>query len=326
VDDELAPLVLDDDEPSTAVVLEPELELSEAPELDAPISVVVPGSTFVVPPFVVSESESVVHATAVQAIANQNEEIRSFDMLALSIPGTAMPVRGAQHPNARRRVGYHPPASRRWYPARVEDGPSDQALLEAWRRKDEEAGSRLVRRHFDAVARFLERRVDATSLPDLIQTIFVALVESREKIPEGVNFRAYLLGIARNKMLMHRRKRRYTLDDGELVKEPAANSLHRPSRAAAAREEERLLLRALSRLELDLQIALELFYWEDMGTPDIAHALGIPRGTVKTRLARARRRLREMIEADGAPLALAESTVRDMDKWVSSIRGKIDRP
>jgi RNA polymerase sigma-70 factor (ECF subfamily) len=206
----------------------------------------------------------------------------------------------------------------------VEDSRSDQILLDAWRGGDENAGSLLLRRHFDAVARFLERRVDSESLPDLIQASFVALVESRERIPEDVRFRAYLLGIARNKMLMHHRQRRYTIDDGELVAEPAGHSVLRPSRAAAAREEERLLLQALSKLELDLQIALELFYWEGMGTPDIACALEIPRGTVKTRLARARRQLKALIEEQGAPLALAESTVRDMERWVLSIRGKVD--
>ena len=208
----------------------------------------------------------------------------------------------------------------------AENGPSDQALLEAWREKDEEAGSQLVLRHFAAVARFLERRVDTHALSDLIQTIFLALVERRESIPEGVNFRAYLLGIARNKMLMHRRSLRYTRDDGELPTDPPGDSLLRPSRFAAAREEDRLLMRALSRLDLDLQIALELHYWEGMGTRDMACVLDIPQGTVKTRLARARRQLKATLESEGAPLALAESTVRDLKRWATSVRGKITPP
>lgn len=203
------------------------------------------------------------------------------------------------------------------------DERSDQVLLETWRHGDEEAGSRLVRRHFDAVARFFERRVDAASLPDLIQTTFMAAVESREKVPEGVAFRAYLLGIARNKLLMHLRRRRTKGDNAELVAEPPAGSSVRPSKFAAAREEELVLLQALPTLELDLQIALELFYWEDMGTQDIACAPGIPRGTVKTRLARARRQLKDAIEAQGAPLALAESTMHEIERWARSIRGKI---
>lgn len=203
------------------------------------------------------------------------------------------------------------------------DDQSDEQLLVNWREGDEGDGSRLVRRHFDSVARFFERRVDATALPDLIQTTFMSCVESRENVPEGVRFRAYLLGIARNKLLMHLRKRRTRGDDRELSEEPVAGSTLHPSGFAAAREEELMLIRALPTLELDLQIALELFYWEEMGTQDIAVALDIPRGTVKTRLARARRKLKEAIESQGASLALAESTVHDIRRWANSIRGKV---
>lgn len=206
----------------------------------------------------------------------------------------------------------------------VEDERSDQTLLQVWREGDEAAGSVLVRRHFDIVVRFLERRVSPDALSDLIQTSFVAVVEAREKIPEGVRFPAYLLGIARNKLLMHLRKQRYTLDDGEPVADPKGDSLHRPSQLAAAMEEQHLLTYGLSRLELDLQIVLEMHYWEDMSTADIACVLGIPKGTVKTRLFRARKQLKELLEAEGAPLALAESTVRNMKRWAQSVRRQRD--
>ncbi len=200
------------------------------------------------------------------------------------------------------------------------DQRSDQTLLEVWREGDEAAGSMLVRRHFDIVVRFLERRVSSDALSDLIQAIFVAVVEARERIPEDVRFPAYLLGIARNKLLMHLRKQRYTLDDGEPITDPRGDSLQRPSRIAAAMEEQRLLTYGLSRLELDLQIVLEMHYWEELSTADIACVLGIPKGTVKTRLFRARKQLKDLLEAEGAPLALAESTVQNMKRWARSVR------
>ena len=207
----------------------------------------------------------------------------------------------------------------------MQDGPSDMALLESWRGGNQDAGGVLFRRHFDAVARFLDRRVEARFLPDLIQTTFTALVESRDSIPAGVNFRAYLFGIARNKMLMHLRKQLKRTEDCSLIAEPLANSMLRPSRVAAAREEEVLLLRALSKLELDLQLALELHYWEGMSTRDIGLALGIPPGTVKSRLSRARRQLRALIEAEGAPRDVSESTVRSIAKWVRTVGANLER-
>lgn len=202
--------------------------------------------------------------------------------------------------------------------------PSDRALLQAWREGDDASGSQLVRRHFDAVARFFERRVDANALEELIQSTFVAAVEARDRFPDDVAVRAYLLGIARNKLLMHLRAHATRRDKDALVAEPAAPSAMRPSRFAAAREEQKVLLAALRTLDLDLQIALELFYWEDMPTADIATALGIPRGTVKTRLHRARAQLKDAVRNEAATTALATTTIGDLDGWARSIRGKRD--
>lgn len=201
----------------------------------------------------------------------------------------------------------------------------DRDLLERWRSGDSDAGNALVRRHFDAVAGFFERRVEARHLEELVQNTFVATVESRDRFPADVAFRAYLLGIARNKLLMHLRSRRTRGEPADLPDDPAAGSTFRPSGFAVAREEQVTLLRALTTLDTDLQIALELFYWEDMGTADIATVLDIPRGTVKTRLARARTRLKEAVEAEASSLALATSTAGDIDRWARSIRGKYNR-
>ncbi len=204
------------------------------------------------------------------------------------------------------------------------DKINDRALLALWRDGDKGAGSQLVRRHFDAVARFFERRIDRSHLQELVQDTFVAAVESRTKFPDDIVFRAYLLGIARNKLLMHLRTKRRRGDDLELPDDHPAGSTLRPSGFAAAREEQIVLSNALRTLDLDLQIALELFYWEDMGTADIAAALGVPRGTVKTRLARARTKLKKAIRQEASTLALADSTVGNLDRWARSIRGKYD--
>jgi RNA polymerase sigma-70 factor (ECF subfamily) len=53
-------------------------------------------------------------------------------------------------------------------------------------------------------------------------------------------------------------------------------------------------------LPLDLQTALELHYWEELSTAELAEVLAIPQGTVKTRLFRAREQLRVLLRAAGA--------------------------
>ena len=65
------------------------------------------------------------------------------------------------------------------------------------------------------------------------------------------------------------------------------------STIAIQRAEQRLLVEALQRLPLDLQMAIELYYWEELSVAELAEALEVPAGTVKSRLHRARELLRE---------------------------------
>ena len=59
-------------------------------------------------------------------------------------------------------------------------------------------------------------------------------------------------------------------------------------------------MRALRRLPLDLQITIELFYWQELPIADIAAVLEIPVGTVKSRVSRARHALMEEMGLSGS--------------------------
>jgi RNA polymerase sigma factor (sigma-70 family) len=200
---------------------------------------------------------------------------------------------------------------------------SDEDLLDAWRGGDDDAGDRLVARHFDAVYRFFWGR-EHENLSDLIQRTFLASARTRDRIPEGVPFRAYLLGIARIELLAHRReieRARRLIEPGSVSGQSPTTS---PSANVARKEEQWLLLRALRRLPLDLQLTLELFYWEDMKVREIAVVLGVPDGTIKSRLARARELLEKKIRQLARSSAAAESTIEDLEAWARSIRSAID--
>jgi RNA polymerase sigma-70 factor (ECF subfamily) len=82
-----------------------------------------------------------------------------------------------------------------------------------------------------------------------------------------------------------------------------------PSQFAAVREAQAQVLDALHRLPLDLQITLELHYWEEMSVAEIAVVLEIPPGTVKSRLHRARERLREVLMEGGASTTSVEESL-----------------
>jgi RNA polymerase sigma-70 factor (ECF subfamily) len=197
----------------------------------------------------------------------------------------------------------------------------DRELLEAWQGGDKNAGEHLLERHFDSLFRFFRGRVDG-DVPELVQRTLTACVEKRDRFPDGVSVKAYLLGIARNELLMYLRKRergRRALD--RVAAAPVwAES---PSHVVAAREEERLVLWALRRLPLEVQLLLELSYWEDLSIAEIASVLEVPHGTVKSRLHRARALLRAEIEAAPHPRDLVTTTLRELETWARDLRDRV---
>jgi DNA-directed RNA polymerase specialized sigma24 family protein len=91
----------------------------------------------------------------------------------------------------------------------------------------------------------------------------------------------------------------------------------------AVHQEQRLLLEALRRIPLDYQLVLELYYWEDMAAPELAQVLGLPEGTVRSRLRRAKEALSEKMTSLVHEPELLKTTMSSLDKWVRSLRAQI---
>lgn len=180
-----------------------------------------------------------------------------------------------------------------------DDDRADHELLAAWRAKDPLSGDLLVRRHFASIYAFLRSKA-CDHVDELVQATFLACVESVERIDGTRSFRAYLFGIARRQLIYHYRQRRREVDRFDPMLESVRDAVGSPSRIVAIREEERVVLDALNVLPLDLQITLELHYWEGMSVAEVGEVLGVPGGTVKSRLHRAREMLREALVLVGA--------------------------
>ena len=202
----------------------------------------------------------------------------------------------------------------------------DSALLSAWAAGDAEAGRALVDAHFDRVYRFFRSKLDRGA-EDLTQEVFAACVADPTRFRGDGSLRAFLLGVARRILYKHYRARQRegrALERQWISAEMIEPS---PSVAVAATSEVELLGRALRRLPLDLQIVLELHYWEAASTAEIAQIVEIPVGTVKTRLMRARTELRRRIaELDATP-ELRRSTLDGLEAWVGRVRDALgERP
>ncbi len=197
----------------------------------------------------------------------------------------------------------------------MEEG--DFELLEAWRAGDRAAGSRLFDRHFPALYRFFRGKL-AEGVEDLIQTVFLACQSSSVPLRREASFRGYLFTVAKNELYRRFRERRR-----EGVLDLSLSSLEdmgiSPRSIVAQHEEQRLLLAALRRIPVELQLIIELHYWEELSGPELAAALEIPEGTVRSRL----RRAREALEREIAKLGQGEllrSTLTGFESWARSLK------
>jgi RNA polymerase sigma-70 factor (ECF subfamily) len=196
-------------------------------------------------------------------------------------------------------------------------------LLAAWQAGDLGAGNALVRRYYHRVRHFFSTKVD-DHVDDLTQQTFLACAASRSRIVDGA-FAPFLFGIARNKLLHRLRHARRHCARLERFRSSAPDA-GASSGFAARGQRGRVLLLALRRLPLDAQIALEVFYWEEMTIPEIAVVLGVPAGTVKARLSRARTALREHLHELRGTAATRRTTATDLLQWATARRPRVTTP
>ena len=168
----------------------------------------------------------------------------------------------------------------------------DEALLAAVAAGDDGALRALFERHAPWVAGRLRRVLVASAVEDVVQETFVAVWRGAKGYRGGGAVGAWIWGIARRRAALWARKHgRADLERSleETLDQPAADD---PAAAAIQRAD---LARALATLgpEGDAQRELaRLVFVEDRPLADVARLLGVPEGTVKSRVFAVRRRLR----------------------------------
>jgi RNA polymerase sigma-70 factor (ECF subfamily) len=191
-------------------------------------------------------------------------------------------------------------------------------LMLATKHGDRIAFDRLVRRlrgrAFHIAHSLVGSRDDAL---DLAQETFLKVFGARETFSEGQPFLPWFHRILRNTCFSHLRKRgrlrQVSLSAGSDAEESGDWELldeDAPAPSARMEGEERMTafqdgLRRLSAKDREI---LVLRHYQDLSYREIAESLGVPQGTVMSRLFHARRRLRERLEGvlDEAPRAEAD--------------------
>jgi len=184
----------------------------------------------------------------------------------------------------------------------------ERSLLRRLRDRDERAFRELLELHKDRVYnitfRMLGNRAEAE---DVAQEVFISVFKTIDQFREESKFSTWLYRVAVNhcknriKYLARRHDRdRDELDEtshqanGAVVRAPVRAA--QPDRALQGAQMERLLQEAIANLDDDHRIVVVLRDIEDLSIEEICDITGLPDGTVKSRLHRARLALRKKLQ------------------------------
>ena len=138
---------------------------------------------------------------------------------------------------------------------------------------------------------------------DITQEAFLRVYLNRKRYDRGRSFSAWLFRIVRNLAVdtMRRRKVRSEIplenDGGSLLRDRSAGGFN-PEELANRDDESRLVWEALGRLGVGEREIIILKDLQDFSYKEIAECLGIPMGTVMSRLHNARKKLKEVLSSD----------------------------
>ena len=150
----------------------------------------------------------------------------------------------------------------------------------------------VVARHYQEILNYVAWQVgNPEDAKDLTQVIFTKAYRAFGGFRGEASVRTWLYTIARNTIRdFFRRKKPTTSLEAhvETHGEPASPHVELPARTVR-------LQRALAALPEEFREVVMMFYFEGLSLAEIAEALSLPVGTVKSRLNRARRKLRDLI-------------------------------
>ena len=182
--------------------------------------------------------------------------------------------------------------------------PDEARLIERARSGDQGSFEELVTTYQDLAIRtayvILGDRDEAS---DAAQEAFVKAFHALDRFRAGAPFRPWVLRIVANEAINRRRaaRRRFELRVRVSVADPPVRLEAAPEEAVLAKERREELLAAVNGLRPEDRLVIAYRYWLDLPEAEMASALGVPRGTVKSRLSRALGRLRAAFAASAGP-------------------------
>jgi len=143
------------------------------------------------------------------------------------------------------------------------------------------------------VMSYLSRYVPQPDIEDVMQRVFYEVWRVHERYDPNLSLRGWVLGIARKRAIDHLRKRRDVVVPLDSMREITGDDGREVAERLVWADEVRTALDKLPQLQREV---IELAYFEGYTQTEIALALDIPLGTVKTRTSRGLQRMAGLIE------------------------------
>lgn len=178
------------------------------------------------------------------------------------------------------------------------DEPSDAQLMAQIRHGDRDAFALLVERHKNPLVNYLTRMAGSRDrAEDLAQDAFVRLYQTAGSYQEQGKLLPFLFRIATNLLRSEERRTRRWRVISKLL--PINGHVHNfsPQFDLLREEKHQRVADALANLPMNFRVPLVLRDLQDWSYEEIAQATGLPEGTVKSRVSRARQQLREKLAA-----------------------------
>ena len=173
---------------------------------------------------------------------------------------------------------------------------ADAAEVAAARAGDRAAWARLVKRRGPRLYTHARRLTDTPeAAQDVVQDAWVGIWRGLHGLQDDFAFLPWALRIVTRRAAAVIQRQ---VSDRRLTTAWAAEQALTPEAVDPPEGPDQALAAAIARLPRDQAAALALFYLEDMRVAEVAVALDIPPGTVKTRLMHARQKLRALLEGD----------------------------
>lgn len=143
------------------------------------------------------------------------------------------------------------------------------------------------------VMSYLSRYVPQPDIEDVMQRVFYEVWRVHERFDPNQSLRGWVLGIARKRAIDHLRKRRDVVVPLDSMREITGDDGREVAERLVWADEVRGALDQLPKMQCEV---IQLAYFEGYTQTEIAVALDIPLGTVKTRTARGLQRLAGLLE------------------------------